>query len=77
MVSIDVDVEDSSMRTENVRRFYAAVAFTVLSALMVSALVAMMSGLRSGALIFAALLSTTLLLLVVDGARDLTERRKR
>jgi len=77
MVSIDVDVEETHMRTRGVRRFYAAAAFSVLSALMVSALVAMMSDLRSGALIFAALLSTTLCLLVVDGARDLAERRKK
>lgn len=77
MVSIDLDVEESHMGTRNVRRFYVAAAFTVCSALMVSALVAMMSDLRSGALIFAALLSTALCLLVVDGARDLTERRKK
>lgn len=58
------------VESHHIKRFYLAALLSVVSAMAVSALVALMDGTRSGVLVFSGLLMTTLGLLVADGLRD-------
>lgn len=65
-----LESEDSMVESHHIKRFYLAALLSVVSAMAVSALVALMDGTRSGVLVFSGLLMTTLGLLVADGLRD-------